>query len=209
MTPQPYPSDLSDEEWSILAPPLVPGRQAGHPRVFEPRRIADAAFHLLRTGCQWRALPHDFPPWPTVYYHYSRWRRAGTWERINTKLRERHRRATGRDGQPSAAIIDSQSPSAAIIDSQSPSAAIIDSQSPSAAIIDSQSPSAAIIDSQSVRTTEHGGPRAYATGKKVGGRKQQVLVDTQDSLLKATVPGADVQDRGGAELLLEGLATQF
>src|SRR5918998_3828466 len=55
MKPQPYPSDLSDEEWSILAPLLVPGRQAGRPRVFEPRRIADAAFYLLRTGCQWRA----------------------------------------------------------------------------------------------------------------------------------------------------------
>ena len=109
MKPQPYPSDLSDEEWSILAPLLVPGRQAGHPRVFEPRRIADAAFYLLRTGCQWRALPHEFPPWPTVYYHYSRWRRSGTWERINAGLRERHRRAIGRDAQPSAAIIDSQS----------------------------------------------------------------------------------------------------
>ncbi len=108
MQPQPYPSDLSDEEWSLLAPLLVPGKQAGHPRVFEPRRIADAAFYLLRTGCQWRALPHEFPPWPTVYYHYNRWRRSGTWERINAELRERYRRAIGRDAQPSAAIIDSQ-----------------------------------------------------------------------------------------------------
>ena len=71
MRPHPYPPDLSDEEWSILAPLLVPGRQAGHPRVFEPRRIADAAFYLLRAGCQWRALPHEFPPWPTAYYHYN------------------------------------------------------------------------------------------------------------------------------------------
>ena len=76
MQPRPYPSDLSDREWSILAPLLVPGRQAGHPRVFEPRRIADAVFYLLRTGCQWRALPHEFPPWPTVYYHSLR--RHGT-----------------------------------------------------------------------------------------------------------------------------------
>jgi putative transposase len=72
MEPQPYPSDLSDEEWSILAPLLVPARQAGHPQVFAPRRIADAAFYLLRTGCQWRALPHEYPPWPTVYYHFRK-----------------------------------------------------------------------------------------------------------------------------------------
>ena len=109
MQPQPYPSDLSDEEWAILAPLLVPARQAGHPRIFEPRRIADAVFYLLRTGCQWRALPREFPPWPTVHYHYGRWRRSGTWERINAGLRERHRRAIGRDAQPSAAIIDSRS----------------------------------------------------------------------------------------------------
>ncbi|MCB4825184.1 transposase [Roseicella aerolata] len=62
METQPYPSDLSDEEWAILAPLLVLGRQAGHPRVFAPRRIAEAAFYLLRTDCQWRALPHDYPP---------------------------------------------------------------------------------------------------------------------------------------------------
>jgi putative transposase len=153
----------------MLAPFLVPGRQAGHPRVFAPRRIADAVFHLLRTGCQWRALPHEFPPWPTVYYHYSRWRRSGTWERINAGLREWHRMAIGRDAQPSAAI----------------------------------------IDSQSVRTTEVGGPRGYDGGKKLSGRKRQVLVDTQGNLLKAKAHPADVHDRRGGEMLLEGLAARF
>ena len=69
----------------------------------------DAVFYLLRTGCQWRAVPHEFPPWPTVFYHYAKWRSQGTWERVNAALRERHRVAGGRKPQPTAAIIDSQS----------------------------------------------------------------------------------------------------
>ncbi len=104
-----YPSDLTDEEWAILGPLITPGTQAGHPQVLQLRRIADAVFYLLRTGCQWRALPHDFPPWTAVFYHYAKWRRRGTWERINAALRERHRVAIGRQAQPTAAIIDSQS----------------------------------------------------------------------------------------------------
>jgi putative transposase len=109
MNTHPYPSDLSDEEWAILGPLITPGKQAGHPQVLELRRVVDAAFYLLRAGCQWRALPHDFPPWAAVFYHYAKWRRQGTWERINAALRERHRVAIGRRAQPTAAIIDSQS----------------------------------------------------------------------------------------------------
>lgn len=105
----PHTSDLSDQEWAILSPLITPGRQAGHPQRIELRRIVDAAFYLLRTGCQWRAMPHEFPPWPTVFYHYAKWRSQGTWERINAKLREQHRVANGRNAQPTAAIIDSQS----------------------------------------------------------------------------------------------------
>jgi putative transposase len=104
-----YPSDLTDEEWAILGPLITPGRQAGHPQVLELRRVVDAVFYLLRAGCQWRALPHDFPPWAAVFYHYAKWRRRGTWERINAALRERHRLAIGRQVQPTAAILDSQS----------------------------------------------------------------------------------------------------
>jgi len=109
MNTHPYPSDLSDEEWAILGPLVTPDRQAGHPRLFELRRVVDAVFYLLRTGCQWRAMPHEYPPWPTVFYHFAKWRNQGTWERINTVLRERHRVAKGRKPQPTAAIIDSQS----------------------------------------------------------------------------------------------------
>jgi putative transposase len=109
MNTHPYPSDLTDEEWAILGPLVTPGKQAGRPQVLQLRRIADAVCYLLRSGCQWRALPHDFPPWTAVFYHHAKWRRQGTWERINAALRERHRLAIGRQAQPTAAIIDSQS----------------------------------------------------------------------------------------------------
>jgi transposase len=109
MTSISYTSDLSDAEWTILAPLLCPGQQAGHPQVFTLRRIVEAVFYMLRIGCQWRALPHDFPPWTAVFYHYAKWRRRGTWERVNAALREQHRLDMGRKAQPTAAIIDSQS----------------------------------------------------------------------------------------------------
>ncbi len=73
--------------------------------MFELRRVVDAVFYLLRTGCQWRAVPHEFPPWPTVFYHFAKWRTQGTWERVNAVLRERHRVAHGRTAQPTAAIV--------------------------------------------------------------------------------------------------------
>jgi transposase len=105
----PYPSDLSDAEWAVLCPLITGAQQAGHRQVLDLRRIVEAVFYLLRTGCQWRAIPHEFPPWPAVYWHYAKWRRAGTWEEVNAALRERQRIALGRAAQPTAAIIDSQS----------------------------------------------------------------------------------------------------
>lgn len=71
MSRYPYPSDLSDKKWHILEPLIIPGLQAGHPQVVELRRVVDAVFYMLRTGCQWRALPHEFPPWTGVLYHYA------------------------------------------------------------------------------------------------------------------------------------------
>jgi putative transposase len=118
MSTHPYPSDLTDAEWAILGPLVTPRKQAGHPQMLELRRIVDGVLYLLRTGCQWRALPHEFPPWPTVFYHYAKWRTLGTWEQVNAALRELaetpcvcgwHRVANGRMPQPTAAIIDSQS----------------------------------------------------------------------------------------------------
>src|SRR5919112_6570088 len=109
MNTHPYPSDLTDAEWAILGPLVTPGKQAGRPQVLQLRRIADAVFYLLRSGCQWRALPHDFPPWTAVFHHFAKWRRLGIWERVDAALRERHRLAKGRRAQPTAASIDSQS----------------------------------------------------------------------------------------------------
>ena len=104
-----YASDLTDEEWTLLEPLLCRTHPAGRKQTYSLRRIVDAVFYLLRTGAQWRFLPHEYPPPGAVFYHYARWRRDDTWERINTVLREHHRKRIGRKRHPSAAIIDSQS----------------------------------------------------------------------------------------------------
>jgi putative transposase len=109
MTENPYASDLTDQEWALLEPLLTRTHPAGRKQAYSLRRIVDAVFYRLRTGVQGRFLPHEYPPPDAVFYHYARWRRDGTWERINTVLRERHRQRVGRPRQPSAAIIDSQS----------------------------------------------------------------------------------------------------
>ncbi|CAA9290150.1 MAG: Mobile element protein [uncultured Gemmatimonadaceae bacterium] len=106
---RPYPSDLSDAEWALLGPLLPPPAARGRPQKWPPRLIADAVFYLLRTGCAWRMLPREFPPWPTVFAHFRRWRRDGTLRRAHDALRSQVRVREGRAAEPSAAIIDSQS----------------------------------------------------------------------------------------------------
>ena len=104
-----YPSDTTDREWAVLGP-LVPGPlPGGRPLKHDRREIVDAVLYVLRTGCSWRSLPHDYPPWQTAYDWFRRWRLDGTWERMNGALRERVRRRQGREPEPSAAILDSQS----------------------------------------------------------------------------------------------------
>ena len=104
-----YPSDLSDAEWGLLAPLLPPPYSRGRPRKWPPRLIADAIFYVLRSGCAWRMHPREFPPWPTVYSYLRRWRRDGALRRAHDALRARVRERAGRTGDPSAAVIDSQS----------------------------------------------------------------------------------------------------
>lgn len=104
-----YPSDLSDAEWELLAPLIPPAKPGGRPRKRPMRTILDGIFYLLRTSCAWRFLPREYPSWPTVYSYFRLLRLDGTWEQLNTTLRERDRVRQGRNEQPTACIIDSQS----------------------------------------------------------------------------------------------------
>jgi putative transposase len=103
-----YPSDLDEEEWRVLEALITPAKPGGHPRTTDMQEVVNAIFSIDRTGCQWRALPHEFPPWSTVWGYFRRWRNDGTWKRIQTTLREQVRVKQGREPTSSAAIIDSQ-----------------------------------------------------------------------------------------------------
>lgn len=164
-----YPSDLTDEQWAILAPLIPPAKANCRPRKADMREVTNGIFYLLRTGCAWRYLPHDLPPYRAVYYYFSKWRKCGVWKKIHDALHERLRQEEGRQSTPSAAI----------------------------------------IDSQSVKTTEAGGLRGFDSGKKVKGRKRQVLVDTLGLVLYVMVQSAQVQDRDGARLLFERILSRF
>jgi putative transposase len=104
-----YPSDPSDREWEIFAPLIPPAKPGGRPRKWPARKTLNAIFYLLRSGCQWAHTSTQFPPWSTVHHYFRMWRIDGTWEKINATLRERIRTSAGRDPQPSAAILDTQS----------------------------------------------------------------------------------------------------
>jgi transposase len=104
-----YPSDLTDAQWEMLEP-LIPQPSLQGRRPFVSRReVVNAILYVLRSGCPWRMLPYEFPKWQTVYYNFRRWEREGVWDRILHTLRMRMRIKQGRDAEPSAAIIDSQS----------------------------------------------------------------------------------------------------
>ena len=104
-----YPSDLTDDQWNELARLLPGAKPGGRPRSADLREVVNSVLYVLRSGCCWRMVPHDLPPWGTVYRYFRRWSRDGTWERIHETLRPKVRQAAGRDPTPSAAIIDSQS----------------------------------------------------------------------------------------------------
>jgi putative transposase len=104
-----YPTDLTDKEWDILSALLPEAKAGGRPRSVDLREVLNGIFYRLRSGCAWEMLPHDLPPHQTIYDYFNKWSADGTWERINGLLRRRVRVAEGREEEPSAAIIDSQS----------------------------------------------------------------------------------------------------
>src|SRR2546430_3064894 len=106
---KPYASDLSDRAWAILEPFIPPAKTGGRPRSVEMRQILNGVFYLLRSGCAWRLLAHNYPAWSTVYDYFRKWRNQGIWEQMVRTLRERLRVQDGRQATPSAAIIDSES----------------------------------------------------------------------------------------------------
>jgi putative transposase len=109
MARTPYPSDLTNDQWKLIEPLLPPAGRGGRPRSVEMREVLNGIWYLVRNGCSWRAIPHDLPNWHTCRHYYDRLCGDGTWNNIHDQLRERVRVAVGRDAQPSAAVVDSQS----------------------------------------------------------------------------------------------------
>src|SRR5947209_12432650 len=105
----PYPTDLTDEQWKLVGRQLPSAKPGGRPRSTDLREVLNALFYLVRSGCQWRMIPHEFPPWRTCYNYYRAWIAGGIWNQIIYLLRTDVRCDAGRDDQPRVAAIDSQS----------------------------------------------------------------------------------------------------
>jgi putative transposase len=109
MERKPYPTDLTDEQWKLIEPFLPPAEPGGRPRSTDLREVVNALLYLVRSGCQWRMIPHEFPPWKTCYNYYRAWIDNAIWDEIVASLRMDVRSASGRNELPKVAAIDSQS----------------------------------------------------------------------------------------------------
>ena len=106
---EPYQTDVTDIQWKTIAPLIPEAKEGGRPREVDIREIVNAVFYILKAGCEWRLLPHDFPQWKLVYHYFSEWKKRGTWKKIHDEVRGKLRRKLGRNTNPSAGILDSQS----------------------------------------------------------------------------------------------------
>lgn len=104
-----YPSDLTNAEWAILEPLLPPQKTIGSPREVDIREVVNALMYVADNGIKWRAMPHDFPAWQTVYGYFQRWSRSGVWEQVNQAFNRKARLEVGREEDPSLGLMDSQS----------------------------------------------------------------------------------------------------
>lgn len=109
MSRKAYKSDLSDKQWELIKPLIPPAKTGGHPRTVDTREIINGIFYVLRTGCTWEMIPHDLPPYSTVYFYFRRWQKQGVWQEMNNVLRGCLRSKEGKNLHASAAIADSQS----------------------------------------------------------------------------------------------------
>ena len=169
-----YASDVTDQEWARIEALLPLPKKLGRPRTTAMRQVVNALLYLLTTGCQWRLLPKEFPPFSTVQRFFYRWRDAGLWPTINHALVMRAREAAGREASPSAGVIDSQS----------------------VKTTETAGPRGGACP-----RARHSRDPGDA-GKKVKGRKRHLLTDTNGLPAAAVVHPADIQDRDGAPLVL-------
>jgi putative transposase len=157
-----YPTDLSDSQWQVIEAFVLDKRK----RKYSYRALLNAIFYLVKTGCQWRMLPHDYPRWQTVYFYFSRWKRNGTLEQMQQALVEKERFKRGRNTEPTVGIIDAQSVKTTLVAAEA---------------------------------------KGFDAAKRIKGRKRHIIVDTLGLILAVVIQSASVQDRNGADEVIEWL----
>lgn len=101
MTRKAYKSDLTEQQWQLIQPLIPPAKPGGHPRSVDMREVVNGIFYVQRTGCPWDMLPHDLPPYSTVYFYFRRWQKTGAWQQINNALSQKFCQAKGKTAKRS------------------------------------------------------------------------------------------------------------